>query len=141
MTKIEFTGCTTTVAACKVHTMGSAAGTIVAKEIPSKLSERETVEGAKVLADVFEQNPTTKEFATLLFEPGGSCAEYPSTKVKGIVSAECDNNTTTGQVVSDFPDPELEGNTLQAFGVAAGLFGTFTSERSGTGAGWGIRCV
>jgi hypothetical protein len=142
-TKLEFTGCKTSVVGCAVHSPAQPAGTIIAKELPSKLTERETSKGAKVLADVVEQEPLAKEIVTLSFEPAATCTPggFVTTKVKGTVAQECLNDTTTGQIVSRFPTPELKKNTLEAFGSAATLVGEVIIERSGAGAGWGIRCV
>jgi hypothetical protein len=84
------------------------------------------VERAGVLADEFQENPTTKEFITLKFlaETGGSCSEYPETKVKGQVAGKVNNATES----LEFTEPELAGNTLEAFGKAAKFFGTAKQE-------------
>ena len=102
--------------------------------IPTVLVEREpSGGGARKLADNFEQNPTTKEFVTLVF--AGTCSEYPETEVKGTVAAEV-INLTNGNIELNFPEPELKGNTLKAFGVAAKLTGRVREELEN---GWAFR--
>ena len=121
--EIHFLECLTGQAGCDVHSHGAPNGLILWSNIPTLLVDRETSGGAKVIADEFKSNPTTKEFVTLLFLalPGGSCSEYgTSSKVKGQIAAEA-----AGEELR-FPEPELKGNTLEFFGVAAGLFGTET---------------
>jgi hypothetical protein len=141
-TTITFGECTTTEALCKVKSAGSPNGTIVVKNVTIKLVEREpNGGGAKKLAAQFTENATTKEFVTLKFE--GTCPNYPETKVLGQVAAEV-INLTTGEEIGDgelnFPSPELKGNTLKAFGVAAKLTGKSIQELV-EGQGEGMRAV
>ena|ERR1039458_6363487 len=112
---ITFTGCTTKQAGCLVKSAGQLNGTIVLTNIPTKLEQR-LVGEEEILVDNFEQNVTTKEFVTLKFE--GTCSEYFETKVKGDVAAEV-INLANGEVELDFPEPELPGNTLNAFALKA----------------------
>lgn len=141
--EIRFTECKTGQTGCLVKTAGQANGTIVVVNIPTVLVEREpSGGGAKKLADEFKENATTKEFVTLKFEAeaGKSCSEYTETKVKGQVAAE----TVTGTGELNFPSPELKGNTLKAFGIAAKLTGKVTVEVIQTlgeefGSGWAVR--
>jgi hypothetical protein len=115
---ITFTGCTTGTTGCAVHSPGQPNGTIVLTNIPTKLEQR-LVGEEEILVDNFEQNATTKEFVTLEFS-GEPCkaAKYVTTKVKGNVAAEV-KNLANGEVELDFPEPELPGNTLEAFGAKA----------------------
>jgi hypothetical protein len=133
-TAITFEECATGQTGCKVKSAGGTFGTINVTNIPTKLEERETSTKVKVLADNFEQKTIglNKEFVTLEFEPetGKSCSEYPATKVKGAVAAQV---METGELV--FPNPELKGNTLEAFGIAAKLTGTDTQELEN---GWAV---
>jgi hypothetical protein len=131
---ITFTECSTSEAKCKVRNKGGTFGTVVVEKIPTQLVER----GGK-LADEFKENATTKEFVTLQFEKeeGGACPTLPETKVKGQVAAEC-KNLANGEVELNFPNPELAGNSLKAFGVAAKLTGKVT-EYWGTSE-WGLQC-
>jgi hypothetical protein len=139
-TTITFEECTTTEPACKVKGGGGVAGTIIVKGVPTKLVEREPKGGgAKKLANEFKQNATTKEFVTLKFE--GTCPSYSETKVKGQVASEV-SNLTNGEVELKFPSPELKGNTLEAFGVAATLTGKTTFLwRNEAGKIFGVRAV
>jgi hypothetical protein len=133
---ITFTGCTTGQAGCLVKSAGQANGTIVLTNIPTKLEQR-LVGEEEILVDNFEQNVTTKEFVTLKFEAeaGKSCSEYPETKVKGNVGAEV-INLSNGEVELHYPEPELPGDTLEAFGVKA----LFTSrDELSLENGWALR--
>lgn len=150
-TEIKFTGCTTPKEkTCKVKSKSpppTRAGTIVVSKIPTKLEQRKNAKGEEVVVDNFEQKlvGTTKEFVTLEFgteeveEPAGSgefvlkktCKDFPpTTKVKGTVGAEVVKGT--GEL--NFPEPELEKDTLEAFGTAAVLTGKDTMEQEGGGA-------
>jgi hypothetical protein len=137
-TKITFEECSTGQTGCKVRSAGGTFGTIVVEGLKTQLRERETAAKAKVLADEFKENATTKQFVTLQFEPepGKSCSEYTETKVRGEVAAEC-KNLANGEVELNFPEKELKGNTLEAFGVAAKLEGKATELWSN---GWGLQC-
>ncbi len=101
------------------------------EKIPTVLVER----GGK-LADEFKGGA---EFVTLEFEPetGKSCSEYPTTKVKEQVAAEV-INLANGNVELNFPEPELAGNTLEAFGLPAKLVGKATEELEN---GWAFRAM
>jgi hypothetical protein len=130
-TLITFTGCTANSSACKAFSSGQTPGTIVVSAIKTLLVERETSAKAKVLADEFKENATTKRFVTLEFEAngGGECENFPTTEVKGEVAAEVINSTQS----LNFPSPELKGNTLKAFGVAAKLTGSSKQTLVGGG--------
>jgi hypothetical protein len=116
---LHFLECVTAIPACLVHSKGAANGLILVGDAPDELVLAETHGGAKVLADEFKENPTSKEFVTLEFEPEASCkpSGYVTTKVQGHVDGE-----VSGELIT-FPNPELKGNTLSAFGAAASLFG------------------
>jgi hypothetical protein len=133
-TNITFEECSTSESKCLVKSKGGTNGTVVVTSVPTQLVER----GGK-LADEFKENATTKEFVTLQFEKegGGACATLPETKVKGQVAAEC-INLANGEIELNFPNPELPGNTLNAFGVASKLTGKVT-EFWGTNE-WGLQC-
>jgi hypothetical protein len=121
--EIHFLNCKTGQSGCDVHSPTAPNGLILVANVPTLLVERENSSKVKVLADEFKENATTKEFVTLLFLAlsGGSCSEYGTeTKVKGQVAAVVNNGTES----LEFTNPELKGNTLEAFGVAAKLFGT-----------------
>jgi hypothetical protein len=133
-----FTGCTTSLAGCLVHSPGQPNGTIVlaASGIPTKLEQR-LVGEEEILVDNFEEDPTSHEFVTLQFEPeaGKTCTGFTETKVTGAVAAEV-KNLSNAEVELDFPEPELPGNTLKAFGVAA----KFTSrDELSLENGWALR--
>jgi len=134
--EIKFTGCKPGQSGCNVKSEGQSNGTIVVSEIPTQLVEREpSGGGAKKEADNFEAKMNAKgekEFVTLKFEAeaGKSCSEYPETKVKGSVAGETINSG--GAVELNFPNPELKGNTLEAFGVAAKLTGKDTLKITGS---------
>jgi len=133
---ITFTGCTTGTTGCAVHSPTQPNGTIVLINIPTKLEQR-VVGEEEVLVDNFEQNATTKEFVTLEFS-GTTCAaaKYVTTKVKGGVAAEV-TNLTNGEVNLDFPEPALEKDTLEAFGLKA-LF-TSPADELSLENGWALR--
>jgi|SRR5579862_7447122 len=131
--EIHFLNCRTEQAGCDVHSPGAPNGLILVTGIPTEIVERENSKKEKVLADEFKPKTvgTTKEFVTLLFLAlaGGSCSVYGSeTKVKGQVAAEIKNELLV------FPNPELEGNSLEAFGAPAKLFGDDTQMLTGGGA-------
>jgi hypothetical protein len=122
--EIHFLECKTNQAGCDVHSHGAPNGLILVTNIPTLLVTKKNSKGEEVLADEFKSKTVgaTKEFVTLLFLAlaGGSCSEYGTeTKVKGNVSAVVNNATES----LEFTNPELTGNTLEAFGVAAKLFG------------------
>ncbi len=121
---IHFLNCKTGQTKCAVHSIGASNGLILLVNVPDLLVER-----AGVLADEFQENPTTKEFITLQFtaETGGSCSEYPETKVKGQVAAKVNNVTES----LEFTEPELTGNSLEAFGKTAKFFGTAKQSLGG----------
>jgi hypothetical protein len=121
---MRFTGCTASAGKCTAESAGAVKGTILISSISTQLVEREPGGGgAKKLADEFKQNVAGKEFVTLEFdEAGAACPGYPKTKVKGQVAAEV-TNLAGGEVELTFPNPELKGNTLEAFGGAARLTG------------------
>jgi hypothetical protein len=99
---------------------GSVPGLILLLNIPTLLTLRLTSTKVLVVADEFKENATTKEFVTLKFSGTGCGTEFPETKVKGNVAAVVDNSTQSLL----FTSPELKGNTLEAFGVAAKFVGT-----------------
>jgi hypothetical protein len=88
-----------------------------------------------VLADEYKPNATTKKFAVLEVETeaGGLCAKVGKVNaVTGTVAAEVKN--VGNEVEGVFPNPELKGNTLVAFGSAAKLTGTArTKLKAGEG--------
>ncbi len=142
---LKFTGCSNG-GKCEAFSTGKP-GTkeIEVSGITDQLVEREpNGGGANKLADEFKENTGTGEFVTIEFKEGGvACPNYPPTKVKRQVAGECKNTTTAGGVGETelvFPNPELRGNTLEAFGGAASLFGTADVLISGTDAGWSVRC-
>jgi hypothetical protein len=120
---LHFLNCKTGQAGCVVHSPGAPNGLILWPNIPSLIVERENSAKEKVLADEFKENPTTKEFVSLVFLAlaGGSCSEYGTgTRLKGQIAAQI-----SGELLV-FPNPELKGNTLEFFGVASRLFGDET---------------
>jgi len=135
---VNFETCTTSEVGCKVKSKGTAkAGEVVVANVKTKLTER----GTK-LADEFKENATTKEFITLEFgkEENGpeklktACPTLPETRVKGQVAAEIVNANEE----LNFPNPELTGNTLEAFGVAAKLVGKSKQTQEN---GWAIQGI
>ncbi|HEV2945497.1 MAG TPA: hypothetical protein VGX26_10330 [Solirubrobacteraceae bacterium] len=140
-TAITFEECSTSEAKCLVKSKGGTNGKVVVTAVPTQLVEREpSGGGTKKLANEFKQNATTKEFVTLQFEKegGGTCSTLPETKVKGQVAAEAINLATSGEAELNFPSPELKGNSLEAFGVAAKLTGKDTEILSNA---WGVRAL
>lgn len=123
--RIAFTGCTTATSGCEAHSPGQPNGTIVVKNVKSKLEEGETTGSVKLLADEFEGGPG---FVKIEFE-GASCAGagYTNTEVTGNVWAEVSGETLV------FPSPALVNSSLKAFGKAATLTGT--EEQKGEGRG------
>ena len=119
-TEITFTGCTTnqTGGGCNVKTAGQPNGTIKVTELDTLLVERKpSGGGAAKLADEFSPDPPHTAFVTLKFE--GTCSEFTETEVTGQVAGFVENATEE----LNFPSPELEGNTLRAFGKTAKLVG------------------
>ena len=112
-------------------------GFILVPNIETKLVEREPKGGgAQKLADEFKSKPAPlNEFVTLKFEPeaGKSCSEFPETKVKGQIAGEV-ITLANGNTEINFPSPELKGNTLEFFGVAATLTGRSEGELENGGA-------
>jgi len=141
-TSLVFTECTNGTGKCEAFAPAAndGTGTIDVSGITDQLVER----GGK-LADEFKENTTTHEFATIEFEVPGTeaCAETPTTKVKGQVAGESNNITVAGQGETEliFPKPALVGNSLEAFGVKASLFGSANVFTSGTDAGWSVRAI
>jgi hypothetical protein len=142
---ITFTGCTANVKKCWAFSPGAAEGTIIVEDVDTQLVERENKTTKKlVLADEFKEGEhenakkeIIKEFVTLEFEEvteegedSKPCPNFPTTKVTGQVAAEVVNATES----LEFPSPELTGNTLKAFGVAAKLTGKTKqkTEKGGT---------
>jgi hypothetical protein len=120
---LHFLECITLQAGCDVHSPGAGNGLILWIGYHSLLVTRLNASKVNVLADELQQNETTKEFGRLLFLAlaGGSCSEYGTeTRVKGQIAAVVNNATET----LEFPNPELQGNTLEAFGAAAKIFGS-----------------
>jgi len=143
---LKFTGCENDPKTCEAFSKGKP-GTkeIEVTGLTDQLVQRHTHGGGgPVVADEFKENATTKEFVTIEFKEGAvACPNYPPTKVKGQVAGECKNATTSGGVgVTElvFPNPELEGNSLEAFGVKSSLFGTANVFISGTDKEWSVRC-
>jgi hypothetical protein len=129
-TEIKFTGCTTNETGCLVKSAGAPAkaGEIIVTSIPTLLVTGKTSTGTEVVADEFKQK-ANGEFVTL--ETGKKeiasntlteiCTTFPhASKVTGHVAAIVENGTQT----LNFPNPELQGNTLVAFGKNAKLFGS-----------------
>ena len=138
-TTLVFTECTNGTGKCEAFAPAAndGKGTIEVSGITDQLVER----GGK-LADEFKENTATHEFVTIEFEVPGTeaCAETPTTKVKGQVAGECKNITVAGQGETElvFPNPALVGNSLEAFGVKASLFGTATVSLVNK---WSYRCA
>jgi hypothetical protein len=128
---IHFLECGTNQTGCLAHSPGSSNGLILVLNVPDLLVLVTNSNNETVLADEFKQNETTKEFVTLEFtaDSGGSCTNYPKTQVKGNVSAEVNNS----KELLNFPKPELVGNTLEAFGTTASLYGDDTQMFSNGG--------
>ncbi len=123
---IHFLNCITSESGCLPHSVGAANGLILLVNVPDLLVGRKPAGGgAEVTADEFKENPTTKEFITLKFL--GTCTNFPETKVKGQVAGQ-----TTGELTL-FPTPELEGNSLEAFGKAAKFLAHFKNTLVGGG--------
>jgi hypothetical protein len=134
--KITFTGCTANAGKCDVSSSGIAGDkTVVVNDIDNQLVERKTAGGVTVLADEFIGQG---EFVTLKFKK--ECLGFVETKVTGQVAGECKNITEggVGKVELNFPKPELQGNSLNAFGKAAKLFG---KAKVSLVNGWSSRCV
>jgi hypothetical protein len=115
---LHLSKCTTEKTGCQVHSAGEPNGTITMANIATDLIIAETTKGVKLIAQELKENPKTKEFTTLDFEGATetSCSFFgKSAKMKGSVGAEISNTTES----YFFPSPELEGNTLEMFGLAA----------------------
>ena len=151
-TNITFTGCTANAGACWADSPGHDDGTgekdgvIEVKDIDNQLVEREpNGGGANKLADEFTEGDNPNEFVTLEFDTiagdGEGCTGFPTTKVKGQVAGECINITageSEGEVEINFPEPELEGNTLKSFGPSSTLGGKTEVFLAN---GWSSRCL
>lgn len=152
---LKFTGCTNG-GTCEAFAPAANDGTgiIEVTDLDGRLTERKTSGGVAVLADEFFKSDAGNEFVTIDFEvkaTDAECTGYPPTKVKGQVAGQCINLTAAGEageVELNFPNPELKGNTLEAFGGAAKLFGSaevFLSDDNAKGEegpeGWSVRCV
>lgn len=146
---ILFTGCTTNETGCKVKSAGGKqkSGEILVTAIPTQLVER-----GGLLADEFKAK-ASGEFVTLEFgkvekiEHAGEATEkrtletnctgvigYPhTTKVEGQIAAKVINLANKKEVELEFPNPQLAGNTLEAFAVAATLFGIDTQKLTSAG--------
>jgi hypothetical protein len=119
-TEIDFLGCAVNAANCSPHSRGAANGLILVVNVPTELVLAEESDGTKILGDQFKQNSATKEFVTIEFTGTGCSPTFPaSAKVRGTITAKINN--AKEELV--FPSPELVGNTLQFFGLAATLFG------------------
>jgi hypothetical protein len=118
---VHFLECVTSLPGCLVHSPGTPNGLILIGDLPAELVLAETHTGVKVLANEVKENPTTKEIVKLEFsaDPGDNCTGFPATKVKGHIASEVRN----AKEELNFPNPELKGNTLEAFGAAAELTG------------------
>jgi hypothetical protein len=120
-----FTGCKTATVGCEVKSPGQPNGTIKTAAVPTELKEEAT---KKVIEDTFKGTGTAG-FVKLEFEPNPKCKEngYVTTTVKGLISGQV-INLANGNTELVFPEPELAGNTLNAFGVAATLKGAAEVE-------------
>lgn len=160
---LKFTGCTVKVGtgeACKVKSRGTAkVGEIVATNAATQLVERGA---AKTLANQFKGTKKGAEEEFVLLEMGKKrkaktfkmeepCTGIPATtQVKGQVAGEAKNkveveneepaNQTPEEVELNFPEPQLVGNTLEAFGVSATLVGKST-QKLVPGEGFGSKAV
>jgi hypothetical protein len=138
---LNYTGCTNGPKTCEAFapTSNDGKGEIEVTNVDDQLVERATSGGVVVLADEFFSDGT--EFVTIEFEAAGteSCTGFTPTKVKGQVAGECNNLASAGEVELNFPNPELTGNSLEAFGSAAKLFGSATVKLEGSSAA--VRCV
>jgi hypothetical protein len=145
---LKFTGCTNGPKTCEAFSPGKD-GTkeIEVKDIDAQLVERLTNGGGgPVLADEFKEGDSpANEFVTIEFEATGTeaCTGFTTIKVKGQVAGECKNVTVggVGQTELNFPNPELQGNNLTAFGGASSLFGKANAFISGADVGWSVRCL
>jgi len=134
-TNVSFKTCTTNETVCKVKSVGSApSGEVVVVNVPTLLVTNGT--GVK---DEFKGSHglSNTQFVTLEFgeKVNGTklekkCSNYPeTTEVVGNVSSNVTQEGT--KVKLSFPEPELSGNTLEAFGLPATLVGNDTEEVSG----------
>jgi hypothetical protein len=149
--EVKFTGCTTNETGCLVK---SKEGTAKAGEIFVKPLKTRLVERNGKLADLFEP-ATGTTFVTLEFGKKEkvvvgppevrtleeACTNFPHEGlVTGAVAAEVLNEPgSTGSL--NWPNPELEKNTLKIFGLAAKLTGKVQVELTGAAAGWGFRGI
>jgi hypothetical protein len=152
--EIKFTGCTTPKElTCKVKSKSppdTRAGTIIVTNIPTDLEDR-LIGGVFKVVDNFLQKlvGTTKEFVTLEFgteeveQPAGSgkfvlqgvCVKFPATtKIKGSIAAETGNGTG----LLNFPEPGIEKDSLEAFGLTATLKGQDTQLLEN---GWAVTAL
>jgi len=144
---LKFTECTNG-GTCEAFSVGKdGTGEIEVKDIDAQLVERLTNGGGgPVLADEFKEGDSpANEFVTIEFEATGTeaCTGFTTIKVKGQVAGECKNVTVggVGQTELNFPNPELQGNNLTAFGGASSLFGKANAFISGADVGWSVRCL
>ena len=113
------TGCTINEAGCSVKTTGRKNGEIEWSNIPTKLEHRKNEKGTEVVVDNFESKENAKkekEIATYHLEgtcPGGLPGEF---RLTGTIAAEV-KNLSDGKVELNFPEPQLEKDTLEAFGA------------------------
>ena len=123
-TEIKLNGCLANAGKCTAESPKAAEGTIIIKGIPTQLVEREPSGGGTAkLANELKENTTTKELFTLeVDEHGAACPGFPNGRIKGQIAAEV-INLANGEVELNFPSPELKGNTLEYFGLAAKLIG------------------
>jgi hypothetical protein len=135
---ILFTGCTVNKANCKIKSKGNTkAGEILVTDIHTTLLERSKGATNNILADNFEQKTKhkVKEFVTLETGEVEKLEEEKTRFEHRVLTTACSGIGTptkvTGSVAAkveaeklNFPSPELSGNTLNAFGVAAKLEGT-----------------
>lgn len=119
----KFHRCKTSELGCEVHSVGEPNGLITVSKTPTKLVERKTkaLPEKEVLADEFKENAAKKEFVTLQF--AGTCVNFTETKVKGEVAGEQGGPLANGNYTTVFPEPELKGNTLEAFSLPAKFVG------------------
>lgn len=132
---LKFSECTTTQRGCVVSNEANESFTM--KNIPTALVEAKTSSGGTVIADDLVGNKETGEFVTVQFTPlsGYSCSNYPTTKIEGGIIAEVVNASEELR----FPNPELEGNSLVAFGIQVYWIGGYKQELKNGGALTAVR--